>query len=157
MRKFLSVRSLAVLALAGSGLAAVALPAGVAGAKAPVKVTCTGLFGLSSSSELSGCSGHGAKISPYAVEVPNSGDTAATIYWTDKTTTTSSISYVTGSFTCPNLGGDASVTGSPITETGTVTGGNSKITTGVANVTDACVYTIGSDIIIDNDGSFSLG
>lgn len=160
MGKLFTFRSLVVLALAGSGIAAVALPGSVAAAKTkpPVTVTCTGLLSQTSSGEEYGCTGSAkSKVSAYSVEVPNGSDTAGTIYWTDKTTTTVSISYATGTFTCPNLGGDASVPGSPIAESSSVTGGNSKLTTGVATTTDACVYTIGSQILITNYGSYTLG
>ncbi len=145
MRKMLPVRCIAAAALLGSAGLAVVLPASIAGAKTPVTASCTGLLGGATSQLLSGCAAtSGApKISPYGVSVPNGTDTGGTIYWTDKTDTTVTFGYVTVTDTCGTYLDQASALEEQETET--VTGGNSKLTTGAQPSSNVCVYIGSSD------------
>jgi len=154
MRKFGPIRILAVLALSGSALAgaAVATSSGVAGAKGVVAATCTGITGSGTvaaevagdptNSVIAGCTG--GKSSPQGVSVStlNSNETSgsATIYWSDKKTTTYTYTTASASATCPTFLSQAA-TGS---ETITISnlGGNAKITAG--GTFTACYY-IGGD------------
>jgi len=111
--------------------------------KAPATATCTALFGGATSDTLSGCSVTSGKpkITAQALDVVNSNDTGATIYWTNGKTTIETFTYgspVTDSCpTDPELG-----QGTEITESATITGGTAKITTGaVSGSTDVCLWT----------------
>jgi hypothetical protein len=159
MRKLLAVRFVAAAALLGSVGLAVALPGAVAsagGPKPPVTVTCTGLIGNSTQQLQSGCVGTAkSKVTAYGVDVPNSGDTGATIYWTNKDTTTITFTYASVTNTCPTyLGVAASIEEQ---ETATVTGGTSKLTAETAPSSKVCVY-LGSDstVLIVGDGPSTL-
>ena len=158
MRTGRPFRYLVAAALAGSASLAVVAPGAVAGAggvKPPVTVTCAALFGTSLQQLQSGCVGSAkAKVTSYGISVPNSSDNGATIYWTNKDTTTISFSYVTDATTagCGDLLGMAPTFAE--TETATVTGGTSKLTTGLAftSSSPACVY-VGSTIIVTQGSS----
>jgi hypothetical protein len=143
--------------IAGSAAFAAVLPAAVAGAKAPVTVTCSGLFGQSTAQLQSGCVTHsGAKTTSYGVSVPNGTDTAATVYWTNGKTTSVSIGTLTSvTNTCSTFLGYAATLeeSTPVT----VTGGSSKLTTGVANTELACAYVDGSQVLVTQAASYTLG
>jgi hypothetical protein len=153
----LPVRLVVAAAMAGSACLAVVAPATIAGAKGvkpPVTATCTGLFGQATNQLQSGCTGSStkAKVTSYGVSVPNSGDTGATVYWTNKDTTVLTFTYTTVTNTCGSyLGYPASLEEQ---ETATVTGGNSGLTTGVAQAgSPVCVYVDGGQILIISAGS----
>jgi cytochrome oxidase Cu insertion factor (SCO1/SenC/PrrC family) len=155
MRKMLPVRIIAIAALASS--AGIAMLGGTAGAvvKPPVTVTCTGLLGSDTMQIQSGCVGSSskAKVTTNGIAVPNSGDTGATVYWTNGKTTILTFSYTSITSTCPTyLGVAASLEEQ---ETATVTGGTaglSKVATAPSNV---CIYIAGSQIAVVGDGSFT--
>ncbi len=163
MRKKSTTRFIAAAVLAGSAGAAIVAPAAMAGAgapKPPVRVTCTGIFGNSDAAAgggaqlLSGCAGSGplaikAHVTPFGVEVPSGGTvpTAATITWTNKDTTTIGLSGLTGvTNDCSTYLGLTPTIKEEVTST--VTGGNSKLTLGDANTNDACVYIVGTQVLI---------
>jgi hypothetical protein len=161
MQKFRPVRLAVAVAVAGSFGLAIMLPGAIAGAavKPPVTVTCSGLLGNSTQQLESGCVGSGSptkfKGTSYGVAVPNGSDTGATIYWTDKDTTTITFTYATITNACPTyLGVAASIEES---ESATVTGGTSKLTLETGPPSDVCVY-IGSDstILVSGDGSYTI-
>jgi hypothetical protein len=159
MRKMIAVRLVAAGAMLGSIGFAVALPGAVASAavKPPVTVTCSSLLGNESQQVQSGCVGSStkAKVTPYGVSVPGSGDTTATIFWTNKDSTDISISYTTITNTCSTYLDVAAST--EVSETSSVTGGNSGLTVGADTSTDVCVYigTDGTALVVG--GSSTLG
>jgi len=158
MRKRSTTRFIVAAALVGSAAAAIVAPASIAGAKKvkpPVRVTCTGLFGQSTTSGggaqlLSGCVGTAkSKVTPFGVEVSSGGavPTSDTITWSNKTTTIlglSNLQSVTND--CSTEFGLAPTLKESVTST--VTGGNSKLTVGDANTGTACVYIVGSQVLI---------
>jgi hypothetical protein len=159
--KMLAVRlGAGAAALACAAALVVALPGATAVAKAPkppVTATCSSLFGTESVQTLSGCveSSSKAKITTDGVSVPNSGDTGATIYWTNNKTTTETFSYTAITDTCPTYLGDAATT--EVQETATITGGTTKLTTGqVAQTANVCVYIDGSQSVVQSATSVSL-
>jgi hypothetical protein len=160
MHMKLPVRLVVAAALAGSACLAVVAPATIAGAKGvkpPVTATCTGLFGQEANQLQSGCTGSStkAKVTSYGVSVPNSGDTGATVYWTNKDTTVLTFTYTSVTNTCPTYLGYAATLEEA--ETATVTGGNSGLTTGVASApSNVCVYVDGSQILVNSAGSNSF-
>jgi hypothetical protein len=156
----LPTRLIVAAALAGSAGLAVVAPATIAGAKTvkpAVTATCTGLFGQESSQVQSGCTGSSskAKVTSYGVSVPNSGDTGATVYWTNKDTTVISFTYSSVTDTCSSYLGYAATLEEA--EIATVTGGTSGLTTGKASApSDVCVYVDGSQILVVSAGSNSF-
>ena len=151
MRTTKPFRYLVAAALAGSAALTVALPGAVAGAgavKPPVTVTCSGLFGTSTQQLQTGCVGSAkSKVTSYGVSVPNASDTGATVYWTNKDTTTITFTYSAGNISaCSDYLGLAPSDAE--TETATVTGGNAKLTTGIPYSSNACVYVYGGDILV---------
>jgi hypothetical protein len=163
MRKKNTTRFIAAAALVGATGAAVLAPvtmSGAAAVKPPVRVTCTGLFGNSDavagggSQLLSGCAGSGplaakAHVTPFGVEVSSGGTipTAATITWTNKDSTTMGLSNLTGvTNDCPLYLGLTPTIKESVTST--ITGGNSKLTVGDSNVNTACVYIVGTQVLI---------
>jgi hypothetical protein len=159
MNKVLPARIIAAAALAGT--AGLVVPAAISGASglpsAPITVTCTGLIGNATQDVQSGCVGSSskAKVTPYAVSVPNGGDTGATIYWTGKTTTTLSFTYTSVTSTCSTYLDTAASLEEK--ETATVTGGTSKLTLETTAPSDVCVYIGSSDgtILVVNKGSYT--
>jgi hypothetical protein len=161
MSKMSITKFIAAAALVGSAGAAIVGPAAIAGAgapKPPVRVSCTSLFGLSSTSGggqqlLSGCAGSSTKAhtTAYGIEVPAGGaaPTSDTIIWTNKDTTTLSLSNLNS---VPGNPDCSAFMGLPVTleetTTSTVTGGTSKLTVGDANTGTACVYIVGSNVLI---------
>jgi hypothetical protein len=161
MQKNRPVRLAVAAAVACSFGLAIMLPGAMAGAVThpAVTVTCTGLLGNSTQQLESGCVGSGSptkfKGSSYGVAVPNGSDTGATIYWTDKATTTISFTYATETNTCPTyLGVAASLEEQ---ETATVTGGTAKLTLETGPPSNVCIY-LGSDstILVNGDGSYTI-
>ncbi len=162
MRKKSTSRFIVAAALVGSAAAAVVAPAALAGAagpKPPVQATCTGLFGQSTTAGggqqlLSGCAGSGplaakAHVTNFGIEVPevSPAPTSATIYWTNKDTTTltlGAISTVTND--CSTYLGLTPTFKESVAST--VSGGNSKLTVGDTNQGSACVYLVGSQVLI---------
>ncbi len=163
MRKKSTTRFIAAAVLAGSAGAAIVAPAAMAGAgapKPPVRVTCTGIFGNSDvvagggAQLLSGCAGSGplaakAKVTPFGVEVSSGGviPTSATITWTNKDNTTIALSNLgTVTDTCGTYLGLTPTEEEQVTST--VTGGTAKLTVGDSNVGTACVYIVGTTVLI---------
>jgi hypothetical protein len=155
MRKLGPIRIVAVLALAGSALAGVAITtaSGVAGAsKGPVSATCSGITGSGTvaaeiagaptNSIISGCSGGHSSPTGVSVSTLNSNETSgsATIFWLNKKTTTYQYTVATASATCPTFLGQAATGSETITLSNL--GGTAKITAG--GTFTACYY-IGSD------------
>ena len=150
----LPIRALAVVGIAGAGVAgtmlAVANPA--AAKKAPVAATCTGFSASTTVSVLTGggiipalvtgCTG--GKSTPEGVDIftVNSQATGGTgtVYWTDKKTTTFTYSNSLGSLTCPTFLGQSAYEGETITLTNV--SGNAKIN--ADGGTDLCIY-VGTD------------
>jgi hypothetical protein len=148
MRKMLRSRCVAAGVLLGSiGLAAAVLPgaaASAAVAKPPVTVTCSATLGNAAQQLNSGCVGTAkSKVTTYGVAVPNGSDTGATIFWTNKDTTTITDTFGSVTNNCPTyLDVAASLKEQ---ETATVTGGTSKLTNETAAPSDLCVYVGASD------------
>jgi hypothetical protein len=154
MRMKVSTRLLVAAGLAASAGLAVVAPAAIAGAavKPPVTVTCSNLFGTSTQQLQSGCVGTAkSKVTPFGVSVPNGTDTGSTISWTNKDSTIISFSFTTTTNTCPTYLGYAATFEE--LETSTVTGGNSKLTTGLPFSSKACVYVDGSQILVTDAGA----
>ncbi len=164
MRKF--VPFLAAAAVATSAASFAVLSTGAAGAKAPkppVTVTCTrsnangagSLFGTESDQLLVGCVGSAAKakVTPTATIVPDVATSSATIYWTDKKTTTESFSYAAGG-TCPTFLGQTAATA--VIVTSTVTGGNAGLTVGQIFSSVNCLYSAGGDLYVQSAGPVSI-
>jgi len=159
MNQHRSIRFVAAAALAGSAIAAVVVPAATAGAgaakaKPPVYVTCTSFIGQSETTQMIyGCTNDtgSSKITTNGVQV-TSGSTA-TIYWTNKATTTISFAYtlVTGAAEdCPTLLGVAAT--AEVSEAVTVTGGTSKLPLGaVPTPSLVCAYSAGGNIVENQD------
>ncbi len=159
MHKLLPVRIVAAAALVGSVGFAIAMPGGIAaagGPKPPVTTVCSSLFGNATTQVLSGCTIGKGKNTAYGVTVPNSNDTGATIYWTDKDTTIESFSYTPITNTCPTyLGVSASLEES---EVGTITGGNTKLAENTPSpAADVCVYLGANSTTLVVGGSTQLG
>jgi hypothetical protein len=163
MRKMSITKFIAAAVLAGSAGAAIVGPAAMAGAgapKPPVRVTCTALFGQSNATAgggqqlLSGCVGSGsptkAKVTPYGVEVPAGGTvpTSATVYWTNKDITTLTLGTINAITPdpCPAFMGISASLDESVAST--VSGGTSKLTVGDTNTGGACVYIVGSNVLI---------
>jgi len=149
MRKMSKTRFIAAAALAGSAGLAVVAPAAIAGAgapKPPTEVTCSSLLGSATEQLQSGCVGTAkAHTTAYGVSVPNNTDTAATIFWTNKDTTTISIASSSVTNDCGTyLGVAANLKEQSVS---TVTGGNSKLTL-ESNISTVCVYISGSQILV---------
>jgi hypothetical protein len=154
MRKFAPVRLLAVVAVAGSAIAGtvIATSSVATAAKGPVAATCSKIVGSGTvaaeisgsptNSIISGCSGGKSSANGVSVSTLNSNETSgsATIYWTNKTTTTYTYTTAAASATCPTFLGQAATGSETITISGL--GGNAKITAGGSFT--ACYY-IGSD------------
>jgi hypothetical protein len=160
MHKMLPVRFVAAAALVGSVGFAIAMPGAVAGAKTkpPITTACSSLLGGETNQLLSGCVATGAsKTTSDGVTVVASGDTSATIYWTNNKTTTETFSYNTVTSTCPTYLDYAATLEEQ--ETATVTGGNTKLTENVASSpTNVCVYLAsdGTSLVV-SDGTLTLG
>jgi len=153
MRKFVPVRALAVVALAGCALAGtvVATSGSASAAKGPVAATCTGISGSATvaievsgvaSSIISGCTGGHTTSQGISSTTLNPGLTSGstTIIWLNKKTTTYDFSIATAAFTCPTFLG-LTATGA---ETLTVTNvaGTAKVNAGGSF--NAC-YWLGGD------------
>jgi len=162
----LPIRALAVVGIAGAGVAgtmlAVANPA--AAKKAPVAATCTGFSASTTVSVLTGggiipalvtgCTG--GKSTPEGVDIftVNSGGTGGTgtIYWTDKKTTNFTFSASVGSFTCPTFLGQHSYQSDNVAITNV--SGNAKINANGSS--ELCLY-IGSDNTVYERGLSGSG
>jgi hypothetical protein len=159
MRKVIPL--LAAGVIAASGVASLVLVDGAASAKVvkpPVTVSCTSggsgagtLFGTESNQLIVGCTGSSAKakVTATASIIPNVAASTATIYWTNKETTTESFSYAAGG-TCPTYLGLAATTA--VTVTATVTGGNAGLTVGQKSASVNCLYSAGGDLFVRSGG-----
>ncbi len=147
MRKMVGIRFVAAAAMLGSVGLAVALPGAVASAKGPkppVTVTCSSTLGNAAQQMNIGCVGTAkSKVTPYGVAVPNGTDTGATIYWTNRDTTTVSDSYTSVTDTCGTYLDQTSSVEEQVTAT--VTGGTSKLTDETTAPEDLCVYVGATD------------
>jgi hypothetical protein len=158
----LPVRIVAAAALVGSVGFAIAMPGAVAGAKTkpPITTTCSSLLGGEVNQLLSGCVATGAsKTTSDGVTVVASGDTSATIYWTNNKTTTESFIYnaYANASACPTYLDYAATIEEA--ETATVTGGTTKLTENVASApSNVCIYLAsdGTSLVV-SDGSLTLG
>lgn len=152
---------LAAGVIAASGVASLVLVAGPATAKVvkpPVTASCTSggtgagtLFGTESNQLVVGCTGSStkAKVTATGSIVPDTSTSSATIYWTNKETTTESFSYA-ASGTCPTFLGVAAATA--VTVTATITGGNSGLTVGQKATSVDCLYSAGGDLFVRSAG-----
>ena len=113
------------------------------------------MFGTEANQLEVGCVGSTskAKVTPTASIVPDVSTSSATVYWTNKKTTTESFSYAAGG-TCPTfLGMSASTV---VTVTATVTGGNSGLTVGQSSNSVDCLYSAGGDNFVQSAGPVSI-
>ena len=142
MRKMSFVRYAAAAAIAGSAAFVVVLPGSVAGAaKGPLTETCTDVVGTMSAQLVSGCSGD-SKATAEGVVVPgalNGNTVDVTLTWLSKKFDTQTVTVgVENTDACPVLGSTAA--SAEESESSVVTGGNDKLTQGVAHSADACLY-----------------
>jgi hypothetical protein len=165
MRKI--VISIVAVALVAAAASLAVMSNSVAGAakgpKPPVTAICTSgnpggagsQFGSESDQLVVGCVGSSskAKITATGSIIPDVSTSSATIYWTDKKTTTESFSYAAGG-TCPTFLGQAASTA--VTVTATVTGGNSGLTVGQAESSVNCLYTGGGWLFVQSAGPVSF-
>jgi hypothetical protein len=165
MQKHRPVRIAVAAAVACSFGVAIMLP-GIAGAavKPPQRATCTAIFGTESQQLTSGCAGSTTpskfKGSAYGVDIPNSSDDGATIYWASPSKAYTTISFTdvavapTGSECGTELGTAATLF---VTETATVTGGTSGLTVGdTPPSSNVCVYINGDGTDVVSGGASTI-
>jgi len=163
MKMHRSVCFVAAAALAGSGLAAVVVPATNAGAVTIKTATCTTVNGNADPSNnateyMAGCTGSTTTVhsSPYGVSTSDGATSTGKIYFTNGHYVLFSLAYsIVGTNACPTYLGVASV--AEVAETLTITGGTGGLTLGpVATPSDTCVYNVGTDLAINSFGAFHL-